>query len=90
MLQQLPREAMPNDQQQTDDVGRVMEALRRERQERKGAETRAARAEKAVLELPLKLAAAVAEVRRELSAELAGLRIEMADLAAALEQIRRA
>lgn len=81
---------MQNSEPTRADVERLQHALRRERQERKAYETRAKRAEDALIAMPLQLASAVGEVRRELAAELAALRLELADLGAAVDQIRRA
>ena len=85
-----PRDAMQDDQPTRADVERLHGALRRERLERKQEQGRAARAERLIEDLPLRLAAAVGEVRRELAAEVAALRLEVKDLGEALDQIRRA
>jgi hypothetical protein len=81
---------MQDDQPTRADVERLHGALRRERLERKQEQGRAARAERLIEDLPLRLAAAVGEVRRELAAEVAALRLEVKDLGEALDQIRRA
>lgn len=80
----------PRDWEHETALSKLHQALRNERLLGRAHEARARAAEHAVAQLPGQLATAVAGIRAELRGELAAMRAEIQDLAAALDQIRRA